>query len=1293
MDNDIREGSIVKLRSLMLVLIFLVPSSAAVVRSASDDPVVMASNQAEVPTWQIGDWWEYEMGGGVDAMGLTVSVTGNIRFDVTEIMTQPIGPKVYQLYNLTISGSFTGSGSGVVQGVDVDVAITSATLGGYWWVERGDLAVLVDNETVTAFGTATVFSLPFPMTINAELTNTYSPSREDYDFPMEVGDQWDLNTFMVTTGYVYYFIDVPLLPIEDTIILNNVTNLVGTSFCNLQSMISVPAGSFDSFEASFGVSDQRWYSETVGYMVKWENHGGFGMFGDLWVNLTDYDRVAPVMTVDEYLLPDKVNPGGNVTVNGNSTAPQFSTVNVKIPATGDVWMGFTDITGSYSVNITAPLIPDNTPTLTDVGSHGVLVEINDGGTKGYAARTLTLVQPDLYVLNITFSPTPTDGNPTDISAEIHCGPETGVSDTIQVSFDVGGIPLGTRTIPLMNANSMVIVSQTWLATVGTHDVTVVVDPLNSIDETNEMNNSLSVQVAVMGPDLAPTDIMVENSVNYLYPFGAPTHMSNIINVPTGDFVDISANLTNLGLSYTNNQTTLRIVETFGLQGPEMPVPLLEKGPLAPLIQGESHGPFKVTWTTPLIEGMHYFNVTVDPHSNVTDMNTNNNTFILQFNVLLVLPDLYVNSSDISISPAPYHGSEVTISADIHAGPNRSVPGSIFVVFVLDNVIVIGIDIISSIPAGGMVTASITWTAIVGSHNILVVVDPDDLVLESNEKNNVADIDVLVPLSDLAPSNVSIIDGAGYLYPDPEGVGYVSDLITVYSGQFISLSMNVTNFGANFYNTSFRVEFYETDGFGGPQNQTAFFDSGPLASLNSGQSHGSIAGTWTVPSSVGNYFVNMTIDVDYAVPEVSESNNTFVVLLEVLAPDDVDYAPTTLMISPIQTSIGKKVNLTSRVENLGTTTPATSTSIVFYEQSDPSTLLHQDTVPALNGGEISTLFGFDWTPPGVGTYVIVVEADYDNDIPETDENNNRISVTVEVFALPSSAISVGTPQYDSDQLYVTSSTVFTLTATDNSGQGIDKVMYRIDPGSWQGSWNDYLVTGNFKIDQEGPATIQFYAVDMVGGQEQTQSISVFVDDTPPVTELVYPGEQVRPSTDLELSATDDGSGVASRWYRIDDGDWILYSIPFFLDEGLYTLEYYSVDNLGNAEDPEEIELNVEVEDQDVEEGANYKPILSVVLAIFLLVIGLLLCRREPEPDEESGKAGFFAHFDKRSFVMFSVSFAVIEFIIGGVSAVTGILSIPPALGAGLIVDLVIFIVGLMLALWWNRKEKARRPIAD
>ncbi|MEE9223432.1 MAG: CARDB domain-containing protein, partial [Thermoplasmata archaeon] len=760
-----------------------------------------------------------------------------------------------------------------------------------------------------------------------------------------------------------------------------------------------------------------------------------------------------------------------------------------------------------------------------------------------------------------------------------------------------------------------------------------------------------------------------------------------ITVPTGDFVNISTKVTNLGLPYSNDEFILMRTETNGPGGSQIGPPLLFTPPLQPLGNNESHGPFSFTWEAPQIEGMYYFNISVDPFLNVTDMNLDNNSFILQFNVVQVFPDLYITPSDISFASQPYLGNPTTIYANVHANANRSVTSSFLVSFLSDGQLV-GNDTLTSVPAGGSTNASVVWVPDVGPHTIRVEVDPLDFVGESDESNNSAEVVTSVPWPDLSPRDITVKDGTVYFYQDPQPVGYVSEVITTYVGQSHTISLNVTNFASSFYNTDFRVKFYQTSGLGGPQNQTAFYDSGSLSSLNAGQSHGPLASTWVVPAIAGNYFLNLTIDVDDTVPETSESNNTFILRFQVLAPDDVDYTPTTSMISPIQTSIGKQVNLTSRVENLGTTAASTSSTIVFYGQSNPSTLLLEDTVIALNGGATSPgSYGFDWIPPAVGTYVIVIQVDYYNDIPETDETNNNLLVTVEVFDLPVSTITVGTPKYGSDPVYVTSSSVFTLSAVDHSGQGIDRIMYRIGGGAW----DNHLLTGDFTIAQEGATTIEYYAVDKIGGEEQTQSISVFVDDTPPVTTLEYAGELVRPSTDLELSATDEGSGVASRWYRVDDGDWIQYSIPFFMEEGSYTLEFYSIDNLGNTEEPTQMQLEVGLQDEATE--TNYKPILSVVLAIFLLVIGLLLSRREPESDEESGKAGFFTHFDMRSFVMFSVSFAAIEFIIGAVSAATGILSIPPTFGAGLIVDLIIFIVGLMLALWWNRKEKAKTPIVD
>jgi len=56
------------------------------------------------------------------------------------------------------------------------------------------------------------------------------------------------------------------------------------------------------------------------------------------------------------------------------------------------------------------------------------------------------------------------------------------------------------------------------------------------------------------------------------------------------------------------------------------------------------------------------------------------------------------------------------------------------------------------------------------------------------------------------------------------------------------------------------------------------------------------------------------------------------------------------------------------------------------------------------------------------------------------------------------------------------------------------------------------------------------------------------------------------TDLTLSAIDTGSGVDYTEYRIDGGSWIPYTGAFNLigPDGTYTVDFYSVDNLGNTE---------------------------------------------------------------------------------------------------------------------------------
>jgi cytochrome c len=78
-----------------------------------------------------------------------------------------------------------------------------------------------------------------------------------------------------------------------------------------------------------------------------------------------------------------------------------------------------------------------------------------------------------------------------------------------------------------------------------------------------------------------------------------------------------------------------------------------------------------------------------------------------------------------------------------------------------------------------------------------------------------------------------------------------------------------------------------------------------------------------------------------------------------------------------------------------------------------------------------------------------------------------------------------------------------------------------------------------------------------------------DTTPPVTTCALTGTMQGGVyiTDVTatLTATDDMSGVNYTMYKIDNGVWTMYSVPFIITgNGEHTIYFYSVDNAGNIE---------------------------------------------------------------------------------------------------------------------------------
>ncbi len=178
--------------------------------------------------------------------------------------------------------------------------------------------------------------------------------------------------------------------------------------------------------------------------------------------------------------------------------------------------------------------------------------------------------------------------------------------------------------------------------------------------------------------------------------------------------------------------------------------------------------------------------------------------------------------------------------------------------------------------------------------------------------------------------------------------------------------------------------------------------------------------------------------------------------------------------------------------------------------------------------------------------------------------------------PQTILTTGTPLFEADgKRYITSATPLTLSATDpvvnGFASGISYTHYRIDGGAF------VSYTGSSFSMTEGIHTVEYQSLDNVGNTESAKSEIFYVDNTPSVTSLST-GEPkyqtadkvyVTPNTPITLTAGDPvtasvSSGVSRIEFKIDSGNFTSYTTAITLSEGVHTVSFRSVDNVGNTE---------------------------------------------------------------------------------------------------------------------------------
>ena len=150
--------------------------------------------------------------------------------------------------------------------------------------------------------------------------------------------------------------------------------------------------------------------------------------------------------------------------------------------------------------------------------------------------------------------------------------------------------------------------------------------------------------------------------------------------------------------------------------------------------------------------------------------------------------------------------------------------------------------------------------------------------------------------------------------------------------------------------------------------------------------------------------------------------------------------------------------------------------------------------------------------------------------------------------------------------VKNSSLVELTATDDLS-GVQATYYSVNGA-------DFKEGTSFVADQEGVNKVSFYSIDKAGNFEQQQTIEIVVDKTAPVTVSNVEDQWYTEAVNVELTATDDQSGVKTTYYSIDGAENSEGTSFIVETEGVHTITFYSVDNAGNIEDKNTVEVKVD-----------------------------------------------------------------------------------------------------------------------
>jgi subtilase family serine protease len=549
-----------------------------------------------------------------------------------------------------------------------------------------------------------------------------------------------------------------------------------------------------------------------------------------------------------------------------------------------------------------------------VDSDSQLVESNEDNNK--IATSIPITPPDIYIPSIAWEPeNPSIGDTVTFTITL-TNQGGGKAESFYVAYYLDDSLLSTGFISGILSDTSVNATFTWQAQNGRHVFRAFADYNKAVSENNEFNNEKSVTVTPHMPDLAIGPVT-----------WTPADM------PLGGEVKFSIDIENLGTLDAGPSRVAYYVD--GAITGFTDIDSLNAG---------SRFTDQFFWV--VAAGSHTIEVVADSAGRVTEIDEDNNLKVIS----IPPPDLIV--PDVRWSPAQAAiGDNVTFTATVkNQGASRTQPSRIECY--VDGWLVDTNDLPPLDPAGSA-TASFIWVAESGQHDVRIVADSTNRVIEVDETNNEYStfFDTMTP--DL------LIQDANWLVESPLG------------DDEVVLTITIKNQG--------------TDTAAASQLSYTIDDDTPVTEdIGSIAAGGSYIMTLTLDLKAGSHTVEMAVDSLDEVIELDETNNAKTLTFSTVAPDLVIR---TLSWTPRDAAAGDEVTISVKVENQGRE-KAAGTTLTLNINGDPVASLE---IGDLDIGDIITK-EFTWTALA-GLQEISVSADADGLLLESNETNNTSSRSI------------------------------------------------------------------------------------------------------------------------------------------------------------------------------------------------------------------------------------------------------------------------------------------------------------